>query len=110
MVAYYDDMNDIFKALADESRRHLLDKLRQQDGLDLNQLCVELNMSRQAVSKHLTILEQANLIICQQHGRHKHHYLNAVPLQEIVDRWVGEFRQVQTRALTQLKHDLETRQ
>ena len=100
-------MQDVFKALADESRRHLLDKLRHKDGLTLNQLCEELDMSRQAVSKHLAILEQADLIICLQQGRNKHHYLNAIPLQEIVDRWVGEYRQVQSHALIQLKNELE---
>jgi DNA-binding transcriptional ArsR family regulator len=100
-------MQDIFKALADQSRRHLLDKLRQENGLTLGQLCEELNMSRQAVSKHLVILEQANLVIAIQKGRKKHHFLNAVPLQQVVDRWVGEFRQVQTQALLQLKQDLE---
>ncbi len=100
-------MQDVFKALADESRRHLLDKLRHEDGLTLNQLCEELLMSRQAVSKHLLILEQANLVIAMQKGRKKHHFLNPVPLLEVVDRWVGEFRQVQTRALLQLKQNLE---
>lgn len=102
-------MNDVFKALADESRRHLLDKLRNHDGLTLNQLCEELDISRQAVSKHLAILEKANLVVCMQQGRHKHHYLNAVPLQQIVDRWVGGFRQVQTQTLLQLKNELETK-
>ena len=85
-------MQDIFKALADESRRHLLDKLRLEDGLTLNQLCEELNMSRQAVSKHLLILEQANLVIAMQEGRKKHHFLNPVPLQQVVDRWVSASR------------------
>ena len=100
-------MDIVFKALADGSRRHLLDKLRRQDGLTLTQLCDELNMSRQAVSKHLIMLENANLVISVQKGRLKHHYLNAVPIQQIIDRWVGQFRQVQTSALTQLKNDLE---
>ncbi len=102
-------MKDVFKALADESRRHLLDELRKKDGLTLNQLCEGLNISRQAVSKHLRILEEANLVICMQQGRNKHHYLNAVPLQQIVDRWVGGFKQAESRALLQLKKDLETR-
>jgi len=100
-------MNDVFKALADENRRHLLDMLRKRDGLSLNELSSELEMSRQAVSKHLNILEQANLITCLQTGRNKHHFLNAVPLQEIVDRWVSKFRQNQTQALTNLKKSLE---
>lgn len=100
-------MADIFKALADETRRHLLDKLRLEDGLTLSQLCQELAMSRQAVSKHLTILELANLVVVVPVGRHKHHYLNAVPLQEIVDRWVSDFRQSQASTLSRLKHKLE---
>ena len=100
-------MDNVFKALADESRRHLLDKLRKDDGLTVTQLCEEMNISRQAVSKHLAILEQANLVVSLKEGRSKHHYLNAVPLQEVVDRWVGEFRQIQTRRLTQLKKKLE---
>ena len=100
-------MSDIFKALADESRRHLLDKLRREDGLTLGQLCEELDMSRQAVSKHLAILEQAGLVVVLPEGRSKRHFLNAVPLQEIVDRWVAGFRQEQAGALTRLKTQLE---
>jgi DNA-binding transcriptional ArsR family regulator len=98
---------DIFKALADESRRFLLDKLRVQDGLTLNELVDELDMSRQAVSKHLAILERANLVTCVQKGRHKHHFLNPVPLQEIVERWLDPYRQSQVRALVDLKKQLE---
>jgi predicted transcriptional regulator len=101
-------MNDVFKALADENRRHLLDMLRERDGQTLNELCGELAMSRQAVSKHLRILEQAGLVNCLQTGRNKHHYLNPIPLQEIVDRWLSEFRQSQAQALTQLKKNLES--
>ena len=100
-------MNDVFKALADENRRHLLDMLRMRDGQTLGELCTELKMSRQAVSKHLKLLEQANLVSCLQSDRNKHHFLNPVPLQEIVDRWVSEFNQLQTQTLTQLKQDLE---
>jgi len=100
-------MSDIFKALADESRRHLLDKLRREDGLTLSQLCEELAMSRQAVSKHLAILEQAGVVVVLPEGRSKRHFLNAVPLQEIVDRWVAGFRQDQAGALTRLKTKLE---
>jgi predicted transcriptional regulator len=98
---------DVFKALADESRRHLLDKLRARDGLTLSELCSELDMSRQAVSKHLAILEQANLVVCVQRGRNKHHYLNPIPLQDIVDRWVAPYRRRQAKALTWLKRELE---
>jgi len=100
-------MQEIFKALADESRRRLLDRLFQQDGLTLNELVEELDMSRQAVTKHLQILEKGNLVIPVQKGRYKHHYLNPVPLQEIVDRWVNKFNQHQTRTLINLKTELE---
>jgi DNA-binding transcriptional ArsR family regulator len=100
-------MSDIFKALADESRRSLLDTLRTKDGLTLGQLCEGLEMSRQAVSKHLAILEQASLVVVMPSGRSKRHYLNAVPLQEIVDRWVSGFRQEQSGTLTRLKNKLE---
>ena len=99
--------NDVFKALADESRRHLLDKLRVADGQTLAELCAELSMSRQAVSKHLAVLEGAGLIVARQKGRHKHHYLNSIPLQEIVDRWVAPYRQGEAAALVHLKHKLE---
>ena len=100
-------MDIVFKALADKSRRQLLDGLRVKDGQTLNELCAEMAMSRQAVSKHLRILEQAKLVNCLLLGRNKHHYLNPVPLQEIVDRWLSEFRQSQAQALTQLKKNLE---
>ena len=100
-------MADIYKALADETRRHLLDKLRREGGFTQAQLCKDLDMSRQAVTKHLRMLELANLIVVVPVGRHKHHYLNAVPLQEIVDRWVNSFRQTQAGTLTRLKHKLE---
>lgn len=98
---------DIFKALADKSRRALLDRLFEQDGLTLGELCDEMRMSRQAVSKHLAILEAANLITCLMKGRNKHHYLNPVPLQQIADRWIGKFKADQARALTNLKNRLE---
>jgi DNA-binding transcriptional ArsR family regulator len=97
----------IFKALADESRRHLLDKLRLSDGLTLGELCSELKMSRQAVTKHLKLLEQANLVIPHQKGRFKHHYLNPVPLVQIVDRWTSKFHEQEARSLLDLKNILE---
>lgn len=100
-------MSDVFKALADTNRRHLLDMLRKEDGLTLNQLCQQLNMSRQAVSKHLSILESANLISCVQDGRHKHHFLNSTPILEIVNRWVGKFSYHQASTLLDLKRKLE---
>lgn len=102
-----DNQSSVFKALADESRRHLLDKLRQQDGLTLSVLSRELEMSRQAVTKHLLILEAANLVVPVQRGRNKHHYLNPVPLLQIVDRWTSRFRQLQAGVLIDLKKQLE---
>jgi len=102
-----DNQSSVFKALADESRRHLLDKLQEQDGLTLTELCQELAMSRQAVTKHLLILEAANLVIPVQRGRNKHHYLNPVPLLQIVDRWTDKFRQHQAGVLIDLKRKLE---
>jgi len=100
-------MTDIFKALADPNRRHLLDMLYQTDGLTLNALCQQLNMSRQAVSKHLSIMESANLISCVQDGRHKHHFLNPVPLHEILERWVSKFANHQAATLLGIKQKLE---
>jgi len=100
-------MTDVFKALADASRRRLLDRLRETDGLTLAVLCEDLEMSRQAVTKHLNILEAANLVVAVQRGRHKHHYLNPVPLQEIVDRWLAPYRRGHVEALSDLKNRLE---
>jgi len=98
---------DVFKALADDNRRRLLDRLRAHDGLTLNELCAGMDMSRQAVTKHLSILETAGLVASIMRGRHKHHYLNPVPLQQIVERWVAPFRQHQAAALIDLKTRLE---
>lgn len=84
-------MTDIFRALADESRRKLLDKLVLQNGQTLHQLCDGLPMTRQAVSKHLAVLEQVNLVAVHRRGREKCHYLNPVPLAKLVRRWIGQF-------------------
>ena len=84
-------MEEAFKALADPHRRLLLDRLFQNDGQSLGALCRELTMSRQAVSKHLLILEQAGLVTVHRQGREKHHYLNPVPIQRIYDRWISRF-------------------
>ena len=102
-----DPMQAVFKALADSHRRQLLDRLFERDGQTLNELCGEMDMSRQAVTKHLAILERANLVVPMQRGRYKHHYLNAVPLQEIVDRWVDKYRQRDANALLTLKQQVE---
>jgi len=84
-------MDQVFKALADASRRELLDRLRADNGQTLNELCARLDMTRQAVSKHLGILEEANLVATVKQGREKLHYLNPVPIHDIAERWIGKF-------------------
>jgi DNA-binding transcriptional ArsR family regulator len=101
------DMDAVFKALADESRRQLLDRLRENNGQTLGQLCEGLEMSRQAVTKHLGILEGANLVATQWRGREKLHFLNPVPIFDIADRWIGKFERGRLRALSDLKKKLE---
>jgi DNA-binding transcriptional ArsR family regulator len=103
------DLDEVFKALADASRRELLDRLRAENGQTLGDLCVRLSMTRQAVSKHLTILEGANLIATVKRGREKLHYLNPVPIHEIAERWIGKFERSRLDALSELKKNLEAR-
>jgi DNA-binding transcriptional ArsR family regulator len=100
-------MDKIFKALNDPARRALLDSLRQRDGQTLTELEDQLDMTRFGVMKHLKVLEEAHLIVTRKEGRFKHHYLNALPLQEMLDRWVAPFLQPQARALSDLKSRLE---
>jgi len=100
-------MDAVFKALADPTRRKLLDRLFAKNGQTLGALCEELEMSRQAVSKHLALLETANLIAAQKHGREKLHFLNPVPINEIADRWIGKYERHRVRALADLKKNLE---
>lgn len=100
-------MNEVFKALADPSRRQLLDRLRERKGQTLSQLCEGLAMSRQAVSKHVAVLEAANLVVCRWRGREKLHHLNPVPIQEIYDRWIGKYERDRVTALADLKRALE---
>jgi DNA-binding transcriptional ArsR family regulator len=102
-------MDAVFKALADESRRELLDRLRADNGQTLGDLCARLDMSRQAVSKHLAILEAANLVATMRRGREKLHYLNPVPIHEIGERWIGKFERSRLQALSDMKRVLETR-
>ncbi len=97
----------VFKALADPSRRTLLDRLFEDNGQSLNQLCAGLRMTRQAVSKHLGILERANLVATLKRGRDKHHFLNPVPIHEIAERWIGKYERVRLHALHDLKKKLE---
>ena len=100
-------MDKVFKALADESRRELLDRLHVGNGQTLNELCARLAMTRQAVSKHLAILEDANLVATVRRGREKLHYLNPVPIHEIAERWIGKFERGQLQALSDMKKALE---
>ncbi len=100
-------MDAVFKALADASRRELLDRLRAENGQTLNDLCARLSMTRQAVSKHLGILEEANLVATVRRGREKLHYLNPVPIHEIGERWIGKFERGRLQALSDMKQALE---
>ena len=101
------DADKVFKALADPGRRHLLDKLHANNGQTLSELCEHLDMSRQAVTKHLLLLEEANLVVVVWRGREKLHYLNPVPINEIFERWVGKYQRQHVRALSDLKKALE---
>lgn len=101
-------MDDVFKALADASRRQLLDRLFVRNGQTLGELCEGLAMTRQAVTKHLGILEEAGLVATLRRGREKLHYLNPVPIREIHDRWIAKFEGDRLDALTDLKRRLET--
>ena len=100
-------MDKVFKALADASRRELLDRLRTENGQTLGQLCANLDMTRQAVTKHLALLEEANLVVVLWRGREKLHYLNPVPIHEITERWIGKFERARLDALADLKDNLE---
>ncbi|HEY1879038.1 MAG TPA: metalloregulator ArsR/SmtB family transcription factor [Caulobacteraceae bacterium] len=102
------DSGPVFRALADPVRRSLLDSLRERGGQTLGELCLGHAMSRQAVTKHLNILEAANLVVSERRGRERLHHLNPVPIQEIADRWIGRFQRAPLRALADLKQTLET--
>ena len=99
----------LFKALADPSRRKLLDLLHAHDGRTLGELCEHLDMTRQAVTQHLFLLESANLIATVRRGREKLHFLNPIPLQEIYERWIAKFEKPCLKALSDLKKRLEKR-
>jgi DNA-binding transcriptional ArsR family regulator len=100
-------MDAVFKALADPVRRQLLDALHARNGQTLGQLCEGRGMTRQAVSKHLAILEAANLVAAERRGREKLHYLNPVPIHEIAGRWIGKYERGRLAALADLKQRLE---
>ena len=107
MVKSQEDTDLLFKALADPSRRKLLDLLHSHDGRTLNALCEHLDMTRQGVTQHLDLLEEANLVTTTRRGREKLHFLNPVPLQEIYERWIAKFEKPRLKALANLKQRLE---
>lgn len=101
------DDDKIFKALADPSRRMLLDRLCERNGQTLGQLCEAMGMTRQSVTQHLGLLEQASLISTRRRGREKLHFINPVPLYEVYGRWIRKFEESRLSLLHDLKHDLE---
>ncbi len=107
MVAHCMDDDAVFRALADPSRRKLLDRLHRRNGQTLGELCRGLAMTRQAVTKHLAILEAANLGAARRRGREKLHFINPVPINAIAERWIAKFEQSRLRALAALKQHLE---
>jgi DNA-binding transcriptional ArsR family regulator len=105
-----DDDDRVFKALADPTRRFLLDLLFARDGRTLTELESELEMTRFGVMKHLRVLEDAGLVVAHKTGREKRHYLNPVPIRLVHDRWIDKYTERQVSALTDLKNELEERQ
>ena len=97
----------VFKALADRNRRHLLDQLHAQSGQTLTDLSEHLDMTRQAVTKHLALLEAADLVVTVWRGREKLHYLNPVPIHDLAERWIGKYQRTRLQALSALKKGLE---
>jgi DNA-binding transcriptional ArsR family regulator len=106
-VAKDEAVNDVFRALADQTRRALLDALFADNGQTLGELCAGMAMTRQAVTKHLGILEDANLVATIRRGREKLHYLNPVPIHEIGERWISKYERTRLAALSELKKALE---
>lgn len=101
-------MDEVFRALADPTRRHLLDRLREQNGLTLGELCEHVGMARQSVTQHLGVLEAANLVTTVRQGRTKLHYLNPVPLHDIGERWIRAFEHPRLRTISGLRRRAET--
>jgi DNA-binding transcriptional ArsR family regulator/uncharacterized protein YndB with AHSA1/START domain len=106
-MAAHSHIDEVFRALADPSRRLLLDSLNERNGQTLRELGSRLDMARQSVSKHLAVLEAANLVTTVRRGREKHHYLNAAPINEIAERWITRYEQDRVHALADLKRALE---
>jgi DNA-binding transcriptional ArsR family regulator len=107
MALRVNDTDLLFKALADPSRRKMLDLLHAHDGQTLNEICAHLDMTRQGVTQHLDVLESADLIATVRRGREKLHFLNPVPLQAIYERWIAKFERPRLKALNNLKRKLE---
>jgi DNA-binding transcriptional ArsR family regulator len=101
------DVDNIFRALAAPERRLLLDRLHADNGQTLGQLCEHMDMTRQAVTKHLKVLEDATLVVPIWRGREKLHYLNPMPIHEIAERWIGKYERGRLRVLAELKAKLE---
>src|SRR5436190_16637855 len=106
-MAAYSHLDEVFRALADPSRRRLLDSLNERTGQTLRELCAGLDMARQSVSKHLAVLEAATLVTTVRRGREKLHYLNAAPINEISERWITRYERERVHALADLKRALE---
>src|SRR5271168_2645863 len=106
-MAAYSHMDEAFRALADPSRRRLLDSLNERNGQTLRELCAGLDMARQSVSKHLAVLEGANLVTAIRRGREKHPYLNVAPINQIAERWITRYDRDRVHALADLKRALE---
>ena len=102
------DIDTVFKALADPTRRQILDSLFETRGQTLNEICAHLSIRRQSVSKHLALLEEANLVVTEWRGREKLHYLNPMPIQEIYERWIAKYERSRLEALSDLKRTLES--
>jgi DNA-binding transcriptional ArsR family regulator len=110
MLVLMDDDDLVFKALADPTRRLLLDRLFEHDGMTLGELEAEVvHLSRVGVMRHLAVLEEAGLVVTRKEGRYKHHYLNPVPLRLIYERWIDKYRDRTAAALLNLKDQLEAR-
>ena len=103
-----DELEPVFKALADPTRRFLLDLLFEREGRTLSELEAEVDMTRFGVMKHLKVLEDAGLVVTIKRGREKHHFLNAVPIRLVHDRWIDKYTERQVTALVDLKNQLET--
>ena len=108
MVVHVTDDDRVFKALADPTRRFLLDLLFAREGQTLTELESAVEMTRYGVMKHLKVLEEADLVVTRRSGREKLHFLNAVPIREVHDRWIDKYTERHVAALVDLKHELES--